>query len=401
MKPASGHPQAKSPRGLVVLGATGSIGDTTFKVLEGLGGAYRVVGLGGGRRLEALEQLARRWQPAVLGVGDEDDIPRLAASLPQTRLVGGSAGLDELARMPDADIVVNGLVGAVGLGPTLAALDAGKTVAMANKEPLVMAGDLILERARAGGGKILPLDSEPNALWQCLQGEDRAAVSRLILTASGGAFRDLDSGQLARVTPEQALQHPTWQMGPKITVDSATLMNKGFEVLEAACLFGVGLDAIEVILHRQSVVHSMVEFVDGSILAHLGKTDMALPIQYALTYPQRARAPVERLDLASLGRLDFAAPDAARYPALALCYGAGRMGGTAPAALNAANEEAVGAFLAGRIGFVDIVALNEAVLDRWQSTPIDGIEAVWQADRWARQQAQAWIKDRRRVTNSA
>jgi 1-deoxy-D-xylulose-5-phosphate reductoisomerase len=382
-------------RRIVILGATGSIGDSTFKVIEALEGEYEVVGLAVGHRLDKAVALARRWGVKILSIADEVDIPTVRKLLPGIKIVAGAQGLLQVASLPECDLVLNALVGAVGLEPTLAAIDAGKQVAMANKEPLVMAGGLILERARKAGVDILPLDSEPNAMWQCLRGEDKGQVKRLILTASGGAFRDMDPNDMASVTPEQALHHPTWDMGAKITVDSATLMNKGFEVIEAAWLFGVPPTQVDVVIHRQSVVHSLVEYVDGSILAHLGKTDMVLPIQYALTFPQRKKAPLEGLDLAALGRLDFAAPDLERYPALELCYLAADLGGGVPAALNAANEEAVAAFLAGRIGFLDIVALNQSVVEASRElVDASTVEAVLEADAHGRGLAHDWVAGR-------
>jgi 1-deoxy-D-xylulose-5-phosphate reductoisomerase len=318
-------------------------------------------------------------------------VDAVAAQLPGIEVLSGEEGLAALAARRDADVVLNALVGAVGLWPTLAAVQAGKVVAMANKEPLVMAGGIILEAARRSGAEVLPLDSEPNALWQCLKGEPVRSVRRLVLTASGGPFRGMTATQMASVTAAQALNHPTWKMGPKITVDSATLMNKGFEVLEAAWLFGVDLDRIEVVVHPQSAVHSLVEFVDGAILAHVGRADMALPIQYALCHPERRASDVEPLDLTRLGQLSFAAPDRHSFPALDLCYRAGRTGGTAPAVLSAADEVAVAAFLAGRLGFGEIARVCERALDAWRWTPADSLAAVLEADTWARDRASEWI----------
>jgi 1-deoxy-D-xylulose-5-phosphate reductoisomerase len=321
-----------------------------------------------------------------------DEAQQVRADLPGVEVLCGEQGLIALAAQDGVDVVLNALVGAVGLRPTLAAVEAGRTVAMANKEPLVMAGGLILERARERGAVLLPLDSEPNALWQCLNGESVAQVRRLILTASGGPFRGRTLGQMRAVTPAQALDHPTWKMGPKITVDSATLMNKGFEVLEASWLFGVDLDRIEVLVHPESVVHSMVEFADGAILAHLGQTDMSLPIQYALTHPERRPSALKPLELAQLGRLSFAAPDRASFPCLDLCYQAGRMGGTAPAVLNAADEVAVAGFLEGRIGFGEIPSLALQALEACRPGPADSVEAVLEADLWARRLVAGWVE---------
>ncbi|MBM3278999.1 MAG: 1-deoxy-D-xylulose-5-phosphate reductoisomerase [Candidatus Handelsmanbacteria bacterium] len=379
---------------VVVLGATGSIGDSTFRVLKGLGPEYQVVGISGGKQLDKLAALAQVWQPAWVGVAEKGDAPALAAQLPGARVVAGEEGLCQLASLPEVELVINGLVGAVGLRPSLAALEAGKTLGMANKEPIVMAGGLLLAAGRAGGGQLLPLDSEPNALWQCLKGEEPGSLARLILTASGGPFRGRTRGQLAGVTPEQALRHPTWKMGAKITVDSATLMNKGFEVIEASWLFGVGVDRVEVVIHPESVVHSLAEFTDGALLAHLGRTDMSMPIHYALTHPNRRPASLERLDLTQVGQLRFAAPDRENFPCLDLCYRAGRAGGTAPALLSGADEVAVAAFLEGRISFLDIAELNRQVLEAQPVGPADSLAAVLAADAQGRRLAAEWIANR-------
>ena len=377
---------------VVLLGCTGSIGDTCFKVLENLGEGYEVLGLSGGTRVDKLIERVGRWQPRKICVLDEAARNEVRSARPGTEVLCGEEGLCELAAMPDADIVLNGLVGAVGLAPTLAALAEGKTVGMANKEPLVMAGGLVLQQAQLGGGTLLPLDSEPNAVWQCLKGEDPKALRRIILTASGGPFFGFRREQMREISPEQALNHPTWKMGSKITVDSATLMNKGFEVIEAKWLFDVEIDQVDVVVHRQSVVHSLVEFIDGSVLAHMGKTDMFLPIQYALTHPERYEVPIQSLDLETLGQVSFDAPDRENFPALDLCYQAGQIGGTAPAALNAANEVAVAAFLAGEIGFLDIAALNSQVLESCEGEAAVSIDVVLDQDRCARRLAREWVE---------
>ena len=383
---------AGAVRNVVVLGATGSIGDSTFRVLENLGPAFRVLAMSGGEQLDKLALLAEKWEPRYLCVGRVDRMAELVGSA--EKVLGGEEGLDFLATLPEADLVVNGLVGAVGLRPTIAALQAGKVVAMANKEPLVIAGGILLEAARSGGGEIIPLDSEPNAVWQCLKGEQKVDLERVILTASGGPFFARTLSDMKDITPEQALNHPTWNMGAKITVDSATLMNKGFEVIEASLLFGLPIDRIDVVIHRQSVVHSLVEFVDGALLAHLGKTDMQLPIQYALTHPNRSRSPFGRFNLAEAGQLTFSQPDRVNFPCLDLCYSAGKMGGTAPTALNAANEVAVGAFLGGKIGFLDIHALNSDLLAAHQLQSAFDIENILQVDAEIRMAANKWIECR-------
>ena len=378
---------------VAILGCTGSIGSTAFKVVEGLrrqdgDDAWVVTVLTAGRRVDDLVRLARQWRPRLVCVADEAAAERVRGELGAAiRVVHGAEGLCSAVTETEVDIVVNGLVGAIGLPPTLAALRRGLPVAMANKEPLVMAGGLLLEAANAGTGRILPVDSEPSAMWQCLNGERQQDVRRYLLTASGGAFRDRPRAELVSVTPREALDHPTWSMGPKITIDSATLMNKGFEVIEAGWLFGVGVDKVDVVIHRESIVHSMVEFVDGTVIAHLGRTDMAIPIQYALTHPARREAPLSPLDVVQLGSLHFEAPDMTQYPGLALCYEVGRAGGTLPAALNAANEVAVAAFLDGAIGFLDIHEINQAVVDGWESVPATSVDTVLDVDRRARQRA--------------
>jgi len=297
--------------------------------------------------------------------------------------------MEAMAAHPDVDVVLVGTPGAAGLAPTLAALRAGKAVALANKEVLVMAGAVLTRAAAEGGGELRPVDSEHSAIWQCLWGEARGGIARLILTASGGALRDRPVESLDTVTPEEALRHPTWTMGRKVTVDSATLFNKGLETIEARWLFDVPVDRIEVVMHRESIVHSLVEFRDGSVKAQLGLPNMRLPIQCALTYPERLPCPVPRLDLAALGSLQFALPDFARYPCLALALEAGRRGGTCPAVRAAADEVAVEEFLSGRIRFTDIPRLIERVLAAHSPGPEDDLDAVLEADTWARRQARA------------
>ena len=392
-------------RGLVILGSTGSIGDTTFKILDGLED-LELVGLSAGRQVDKLLERMEVFRPQVVCMQDEEGAAEVRQRAPQMQVLHGDGGLRELVCQDGVDYVVNGLVGAVGLMPTLAALQAGRIVCMANKEPLIMAGDALLAAARRGGGEIRPVDSEPSAMWQCLQGESSSSIRRLILTASGGAFRDHSREQLERVTPAEALNHPTWRMGDKITVDSATLMNKGFEVIEASILFGVDVDQVEVVIHRESIVHSMVELTDGSILAHMGKTDMALPIQYALTHPDRMETPLAPLDLTSVGALHFAEPDWDAFPGLQLCYEAGRRGGMAPAALNAANEVAVQAFLDGTIGFLDIHEINREIMEssgslsgdgdagQSASTEVELIDEILKVDALARRQAQTAVTSR-------
>jgi 1-deoxy-D-xylulose-5-phosphate reductoisomerase len=317
-----------------------------------------------------------------------DAVDRLRRSGVRLPIVGaGAAGLVAVATHPDADIVICASSGTAGLEAVLAAIEAGKTIALANKEVLVMAGALVTEAARAHRVAILPVDSEHNAIHQCLHGRPVREIKRLILTASGGPFRDCDVAALERVTPAAALRHPTWQMGRKITIDSATLMNKGLEVIEAHWLFGVTADRIGVVIHPQSVVHSMVELTDGSIIAQLGVTDMRLPIQYACSYPDRWEAPLPSLDLARCGRLDFHEPAHERFPCLGLAYRALRGEGSLPVVLNAANEVAVEAFLDGRLGFTSIPRVIEKTMDAHDGTAVDSLRVVRRVDAWAREQA--------------
>ena len=381
---------------ITVLGCTGSIGDSTFKVLKALGPEFTVVGLSAGQRIEKLIKLAKVWRPQKVCIADQKQYAKVKAELGDIEILVGDEGLNTLAAYEQSDIVVNALVGAVGLLPTLSALKAGHTVGMANKEPLVMAGHLILQQAALSNASIVPLDSEPNALWQCLKGESRQEVKRLILTASGGAFRGKSQAELKQVTPVQALDHPTWNMGDKITVDCATLMNKGFEVIEARWLFDLEIAQIDVIQHRESVVHSMVEFIDGTIMAHVGKTDMMLPIQYALTHPTRRPSPLQALDLIKMGTLHFEAPDWQNFPALELCYQVGKAGGTLPTVLNAANEVAVAAFLAGRIGFLDIMKVNQTCVEAHVPINAPILDDILLADNWGQQRALAAVEKRER-----
>jgi len=374
-------------KSLAVLGSTGSIGTATLDVIAAHP-ELRVVALAGGGNIDRLVEQALRFRPSLVAVRDAGSVPAIAGRVPAgTRVVHGPDGLVEVARHPEADMVVCGLVGALGIVPTYAAVDAGKDVALANKEALVAAGAFVTARARETGAHILPVDSEHNAIHQCLRGEDPAEIRALWLTASGGPFRTVDRGALAEVTPEQALRHPTWVMGPKITIDSATLMNKGLEVVEARWLFGVGADRIRVVVHPKSVVHSMVEMADGSWKAQLGVTDMRHPIQYALTYPRRLPAMLRPFDLLAAGPLEFEAPDLERFPCLALAYEALECGGAAPAVLNAANEVAVEAFLARRAGFLDIPATIRHVLARCGDAPAESLDDILAADRRAREAA--------------
>jgi 1-deoxy-D-xylulose-5-phosphate reductoisomerase len=370
----------KAVTGIAVLGSTGSIGTQTLDVVRALGADFRVIGLAAGRNAELLYAQAAEFRPTLVSAEAELDSARLSGAR--------VAPMIELAVHPEVDVLVVGTTGRAGLEPSLAALEAGKAVALANKEALVMAGAL-LARAATREAQLRPVDSEHSAIWQCLWGERSGGVERLILTASGGALRDLPIDALAAVTPEEALRHPTWSMGRKITVDSATLFNKGLETIEARWLFDVPLERIEVVMHRQSIVHSLVEFRDGSVKAQLGLPTMHLPIQCALTYPERLPCPaVPRLDLAALGALQFGAPDFDRYPCLVLAMEAGRRGDTYPAVLAAADEVAVERFLAGQIGFTDIARIVEATLEAHSPSVAPNLDDIIAADAWARGRAE-------------
>lgn len=375
-------------KGISILGSTGSIGCNTLKVIEHLGG-FRVVAMAAGRNIEKFAEQVAKFKPELVSVDREENAVELGRLLNgyAPDIVFGNDGLVAAATHADAEIVVSATVGAVGFVPTLRAIEAGKRIALANKETLVMAGELMTAAASQSGAEILPVDSEHNAIHQCLRGEKRSEVKRLILTASGGPFREKTKEQIAAATREEALNHPNWSMGDKITIDSATLMNKGLEVIEAKWLFGFDADQISVIVHPQSVVHSMVEMVDGSVIAQMGVTDMKHPIQYALTYPDRQEGCLEPLDFGRLSQLTFEEPDFDRFPCLALAYEALRAGGTTPAVLNAANEIAVRAFLDGKIGLSDIASVNRSVLDEHSSTTADSLEAILEADEWARSRA--------------
>jgi 1-deoxy-D-xylulose-5-phosphate reductoisomerase len=373
---------------LAILGSTGSIGCSALAVVDAHPGRLSVVGLAAGDNAERLAQQVEKYHPDVVAMATGEAVDRLRASGTRLPLVGtGTSGLIAVATHPDADIVICASSGTAGLEAVLAAIEAGKTIALANKEVLVMAGALVTAAARRHGVAILPVDSEHNAIHQCLHGRRTSEIKRLILTASGGPFRDYPVEALESVTPEAALRHPTWQMGRKITVDSATLMNKGLEVIEAHWLFGVGAEQIDVVIHPQSVVHSMVELTDGSIIAQLGVTDMRLPIQYACSYPNRWEAALPSLDLARCGRLDFFEPSHKRFPSLGLAYRALRDDGSLPVVLNAANEVAVAAFLDGKLGFTSIPRVIERTMDAHETTRLDTLDVVRRVDTWAREHA--------------
>jgi 1-deoxy-D-xylulose-5-phosphate reductoisomerase len=382
---------------LAILGSTGSVGVNTLEIVQQHPERFAVVGLAAGSNIDLLEQQMRRFQPSYVSVFELQRAKELRERTPDLRIevFEGTNGACAIASLPEVDLVVSAIVGGAGLAPTLSAIRAGKDVAIANKEPLVMAGELVMREAQ-GRVRILPVDSEHNAIFQALAGHNPCDVRRLLLTASGGPFRTLPQAKFGDITVHEALQHPNWRMGPKITVDSATMMNKGLEVIEARWLFGVRADQVEVVVHPQSIVHSLVEFVDGSVIAQLGIPDMRIPIAYALNHPERLANTLPRLDLTQIGTLTFEPPDLQRFPCLRLGFEAIRACGTLPAVLNAANEATVEAFLHERIRFIDIPAVIEETLYRHEASPIvDGdIEVILDADRWARETATSIINYR-------
>ncbi len=381
-------------RRVVLLGSTGSIGCSTLKVAREVPGEIEIIALAASGNIGKLAAQARETGVRHVAIYDAAKEASLRALLPaDVKIHLGAEGLRELATLAEADIVLIAIVGTAGLHPALAAIEAGKDLAIASKEILVMAGEIITAAAGKRGVKLLPVDSEHNAIFQCLDGHrgGEAEVTRLILTASGGPFRTLPSDQIRHVTLAQALKHPTWEMGPKITIDSATLFNKGLEMIEARWLFGIGMERIDVVVHPQSIIHSMVEFTDGSVLAQLSRTDMCFPIQYALTWPRRVKGGLRPLDFPALAKLEFEAPRGADFPALDLARRAGLAGGTLPAVYNAANEVAVEAFRAGKIPFPGIWECVAAVMDAHPVQPSASLESVVAADLWAREAAAAAI----------
>jgi len=383
-----------------ILGATGSVGRRTLELVAEFPEAFRVEGLAArGTNPDLLRELILRHRPKVVALLDPAAVDALARDLPAPKpeLLSGPNGLVAVAAETEADVVVSALVGGAGLLPTMAAIKAGKDVALANKETLVMAGGLMTAAARASGTMLLPVDSEHNAIFQCLEGHNRSEVRRILLTASGGPFLGWSREAIAAASPAQALRHPTWKMGAKITIDSATLMNKGLEIIEAHWLFGLDADRIRILIHPQSVVHSMVEYVDGSVLAQMAVTDMGIPILYALTYPNRLPCPVPALDLARVGQLTFHELDPDRFPCPGLARQALARGGSAPAVLNAANEVAVAAFLDGRIRFGQIPALIAEALERHESGPLSSVEECLVID----QDTRRWTEEALKHTPSA
>jgi 1-deoxy-D-xylulose-5-phosphate reductoisomerase len=382
---------------VTILGATGSIGLRTLELVSSFPDEFSVAALAArGSNVERMADLCRKYGPsavALLEPAARDALARLLPS-PKPELLAGPEGLVAVARDVDADVVVSALVGGAGLLPTMAAIEAGRTMALANKETLVMAGSLMTAAARRRNVALLPVDSEHSAVFQCLVGHNRADVHRILLTASGGPFREWPAEKFAGITVADALKHPTWKMGAKITIDSATLMNKGLEIIEARWLFDVAPEKVQVIVHPQSVVHSMVEYIDGSVIAQLGVPDMGIPILYALTYPERRPTPAARLDLTRTGPLTFFEPDPVKFPCLRLARTALEVGGTAPVILNAANEVTVAAFLDRRLAFVDIPALIERALDQLEQGPLTSIAQCVDVDAHTRRRVQEWVDTR-------
>ncbi|WP_010269467.1 1-deoxy-D-xylulose-5-phosphate reductoisomerase [Paenibacillus senegalensis] len=373
---------------IAILGSTGSIGTQTLDVIKHNPDSFRVEALAAGENLTLLAEQIHTFKPKKVSVATRDLAEQLGLMVNEpVDILYGPEGLAEVAAATEADTVVTAVVGSQGLGPTLQAIEAGKTIAIANKETLVSAGHLVTQAAAKHGVSLLPVDSEHSAIFQCLNGEERAAVAKIILTASGGSFRDKTREELEGVTVEDALKHPNWAMGAKITIDSATMANKGLEVIEAHWLYSIDYDRLEVLLHPESIIHSMVQFVDHSVIAQLGNPDMRVPIQYALSYPNRKPTPTEPLDLIKIGTLHFKEMDLQRFPCLAMAIAAGRAGGSVPAVYNAANEVAVARFLAGSITFLQIEETIDRVLDAHEAVRDPNLDEVLACDQWARETA--------------
>jgi 1-deoxy-D-xylulose-5-phosphate reductoisomerase len=388
---------SKRPKRVVILGATGSIGESALKVARDISDRMEIVGLAANSNAEKLAAAANETRAQSVCLVDETKIDALQRELEyKPRILTGEEGLGEIARLTDAQMVLVAIVGTGGLRPALEAIEAGKDLAVASKEILVMAGEIVMREARENGVNVLPVDSEHNAIFQCLEGKrstpNASDVRRIILTASGGPFRETPRKDFDSITPERALKHPTWNMGPKITIDSATLFNKGLEMIEAHWLFGVEMKRVEVVIHPQSIVHSMVEFADGSTLAQLSYSNMCFPIQYAVTWPDRVPNTLPPLDFSKLSRLEFFTPRYDDFPALNLARQAGEIGGTLPAVMNAANEAAVAGFLDGQVRFPDIWQIVEEVMNRHTSVAHPDLDAILQADQWARKEAQGYVK---------
>jgi len=379
-------------KAITLLGSTGSIGTQTLDIVAHNPDKFRIVGLAAGNNVELLAAQIRQFRPSIAAICAEEKLPALKEAIadldPQPILMAGDAGIVEVARYGDAQTVVTGIVGCAGLLPTIAAIEAGKDIALANKETLIAGGPVVLPLIEKHGIKLLPADSEHSAIFQCLQGVPKGGLRKILLTASGGAFRDWPTEKLAEVTVADALKHPNWSMGRKITVDSATLMNKGLEVIEAHFLFGLDYEDIEIVIHPQSIIHSLIELQDTSVLAQLGWPDMRLPLLYALSWPERIYTDWERLNLVKAGNLTFREPDHEKYPCMQLAYAAGKAGGSMPAVLNAANEQAVALFLEEKITYLDIARCIEWVCDRFSSNNRSNptLDDILLADQWARQE---------------
>ena len=379
-------------KAITLIGSTGSIGTQTLDIVAQCPEQFRIVGLAAGSNVELLASQIRQFRPSIVAISNESKLPELKSAIkdvePQPTLLSGEAGVIEVARYGEAETVVTGIVGCAGLLPTIAAIEAGKDIALANKETLIAGAPVVLPLIKKHNVKLLPADSEHSAIFQCLQGIPEGGLRKIILTASGGAFRDWDVEKLAEVTVADALKHPNWSMGRKITVDSATLMNKGLEVIEAHFLFGLDYDDIEIVIHPQSIIHSLIELQDTSVLAQLGWADMRLPLLYALSFPERIYTDWERLDLVKAGSLTFREPDHQKYPCMNLAYNVGKAGGSMPAVLNAANEQAVAIFLEEKIHFLDIPRCIETVCDRHsqQNNSNPNLDDILAADKWARQE---------------
>ena len=379
-------------KNVVLLGSTGSIGTSTVKVAEDLPDQVRLIGLAAGENVGLLAEQTHVHHPSTISIADETLLPELSKCIPDTvEIYSGDEGLIHLATLPEADIVLIAIVGTAGLKPALAAIRAGKDIAVASKEILVMAGEIVMREARENGVKVLAVDSEHSAIFQCLDGKPVESIRSIWLTASGGPFRETPPEEFAEITVEQALKHPSWVMGRKITIDSATMFNKGLEMIEARWLFGVEMDCVKVVVHPQSVVHSLVEYVDGSMIAQMSTPDMCLPIQYALTHPERMANQRVQTNLASIGTLQFEEPDSERFPALDLARRAGEVCGTLPAVFNAANEVAVDAFCEGKLSFLGITKLVSDVMDQHQVITHPDLTQILESDQWARRHATVLI----------
>jgi 1-deoxy-D-xylulose-5-phosphate reductoisomerase len=382
-------------KNIVILGSTGSIGVNSLRVIKANPEKYRVIALAAGKNIELLLEQVKEFQPRAIAVLEETPAMELKAQLSSTgkiEIFFGTEGFSRLVAIEQVDTVVSAMTGAAGLLPTYSAIRAGKDIALANKETMVMAGSLIMAEAKRQGTSVLPIDSEHSAILQSLRGHPREDLKRVILTASGGPFRDLPLEEMSKVTPAQALNHPNWEMGPKVSIDSATMMNKGLEAIEAKWFFDLNMDQISILIHPQSIVHSMVEYKDGSIISQMGVPDMTIPISYALSFPHHLKNQVPPLKLENIGMLSFEKPNMKRFKCLALALKAAEMGGSMPTVLNAANEIGVEAFLEGQIGFLDIPDLTEKTMLAHKKHPIDGIETVMEVNQWARSTARAILQ---------